>query len=160
MNSSAAILSILLIGSALGGAPKQPVNGYPMLDAYHIYRSGEQVRVGKSHGSHSGLLTMDDVYFVRPLNVTITRRNKVSNSFFNWEGSLVADVRHATSAAWERRTFVGRCENFDLTVGQIENGAFDDKEEELRIGNQNSTCEFRAVDNSKNEASDTMHTRL
>jgi hypothetical protein len=151
MKVTATIFStLLLIASAFGHVPKQTVRGYPMLDANHIYRPGEQVRVEKSHGVNSGVLTMDSVYFVRPVNVTITQRNKLSNSLFNWDGGLVADVRHATSAAWEKRTFAGGCENIDLTVGQIEIGGFDDKDQML-IGDRSPICQFRPLDDERSE---------
>jgi len=143
--------TLLLMGSALCQVPKHTVRGYPMLDANHVYRPGEQVRVEAPHGVYSGLLAMDGVYFVRPVNVTITRRNKVSNSLFNWDGGLVADVRHSTSAAWEKRTFAGGCENIDLTVGQIEMGRFDDKDQML-IGDHGPICELKPVDNGGSEA--------
>src|SRR5437867_1907256 len=101
------ITIFILVGSVPAQVPNQSVPGYPMLDANHVYRAAEQVRVEEPHGVYSGLMSMDGVYFVRPVNVTITRRNKVSNSLFNWDGGLVADVRHAIGATWEKRTFAG-----------------------------------------------------
>jgi hypothetical protein len=149
MKITAAIVgTLLLIGSALGHEPKQTVRGYPMLDANHVYRPDEQVRVEKPHGLNSGLLTMDRVYFVRPVTVTIARRTNLSNLSFMWDGGLVAEVRHATSAAWEKRTFTGRCENIDLTVGQTEVGGFDDKDQML-IGDHGPLCEFKPFDDER-----------
>jgi hypothetical protein len=144
-------VTLLLSGSALGHEPKQTVRGYPMLDSNHVYRPDEQVRVEKPHGVNSGLLTMDRVYFVRPVNVTVARRTNLSNSSFNWDGGLVADVRHATSAAWEKRTFAGQCENIDLTVGQTEVGGFDDKGQML-IGDHGPLCEFMPLDDERSIA--------
>jgi len=137
------ILSILLLVTF----GQQSIPGYPMLDANHVYRPGEQVRVEEPHGVYSGLMSMDGVYFVRPGNVTITRRNKVSNTLSNWDGGLVADIRQATKAGWEKLTFVGGCENIELTAGQIVLGRWDDKGE-LLIGDHGPICVFKPLDNA------------
>src|SRR5437879_3943253 len=113
------ILGILvgLCASALVSAQvsKQTVRGYPMLDPNRVYRPGEQVRVDEPHGAITGLMSMDASYFVRPLNVKVIEQNAIGS-----KGTLVADVRHATSAVSEQRAFSYACDALKPTVGEVE----------------------------------------
>src|ERR1700751_3846479 len=58
------------------------VNGYTMLDTNRVYRAGEQVRVDEPHGVYTGLILMDNYYFLRLVAVTETERRQESGNGF------------------------------------------------------------------------------
>jgi len=52
--------------SAQRPGQQQKVNGYSMLDANRVYSPGDKVKVEEPHGVYTGLISMDDYYFLRP----------------------------------------------------------------------------------------------
>jgi hypothetical protein len=102
--------------------------------------------VDEPHGVYTGMMSMDNVYFVRPISVRISRQDKRSNFDFSWNGSLVADLRQAITETWQRWTFSGGCDNINLIVGQIELGRW--HEGEMLIGDHGPICSFKPVGNN------------
>src|SRR2546425_5699779 len=79
--------------------------------------------------------------FVRPLNVKVIEQNAIGS-----KGTLVADVRHATSAVSEQRAFSYACDALKPTVGEVEvarMGAAD----EMIIGRSNAVCSLKPIGN-------------
>jgi hypothetical protein len=98
------------------------VNDYPTLDSNRIYSPGAQVRVDEPHGVSTGLILMDNYYFLRLLDVTDSKRKSEVGmpSSFTVTGSLVANVRHAISPSWQKMPFTYACDNLDFKVGRME----------------------------------------
>ena len=114
-----------------------------MLEANRVYGPGEQVRVEEPHGVSSGLMSMDSQYFVRLIEVI-----PYAGREHGLEGILTAEVRHATSAAWQQKRFSYRCEDRNLTAGEIEVAHYLPSLPDpipLYIGDHNSICDLKPV---------------
>ena len=114
------------------------VNGYPAtLDANHVYSPGQTVKVDEPHGVYTGVIVMDDYYFLRPLTVTDTERKADAV-----EGSLSASVRRATSPTWQTITLAFVCENRDFKIGRNELARVPDGKQ-IIVGSHSSVCTLK-----------------
>lgn len=78
--------ALLLLPPALSqqvGDSSSAVYGYPAtVDANRVYSSGQKVKVDEPHGVYTGIILMDDYYFLRPgepcqVDVLIFGRSKL-----------------------------------------------------------------------------------
>jgi len=127
-------------------APKE-VQGYAkVLDANRVYRPGERVRVEEPHGPYTGLLEMDEVYFVWLIKVQPQERG-LGRCDGCQKGRVVARVRHATGPSWKSSTFTSLCEQRELNPGQVVLARRDPRtnpnsDRNLLIGSQNSVIVY------------------
>jgi hypothetical protein len=101
-----------------------PVYGYPAtIDANRVYSPGDRVKVDEPHGVYTGVILMDDYYFLQPL-------------------TIIKSVRRAISPTRETLTFAFVCENRDLKVGQNELARIPDGKEFV-VGSHDSVCSLK-----------------
>ena len=114
------------------------VYGYPAtVDANHIYSPGQTVKVDEPHGVYTGVIRMDDYFFLRPLTVTETDRKTDAV-----EGSLSASVRRPTSPTWQTITLAFVCENRDFKIGRNELARIPDGKQ-IVVGSHDSVCTLK-----------------
>ena len=116
------------------------VYGYPAaVNANRVYSPGQNVKVDEPHGVYTGVILMDDYYFLRPLAVTETERKTDATM-----GSLSASVRRATSPTWQTATLAFVCENRDFKVGRAELARIPDGKQ-LIVGSRDSVCTLKTT---------------
>jgi putative metallopeptidase DUF4344 len=133
------------------------VYGYPTLDANRVYSAGQQVTIGEPHGVYTGVIVMDDYYFLNPLVVNDAQREQEGQGAFAVSGSMAVEIRRATSSAWEKAAFSYDCENREFRIDQVELARIPDGKEFI-VGDHGSVCSLKQLSGS--EAQTLLNTRV
>jgi hypothetical protein len=146
------LAGLALAQTRLAAAPGSPVvNGYPTLDANRVYVAGQQVKVDEPHGVYTGLLVMDDYYFLNPLIVSEAERKSEGGTAFAVRGSLLVEVRHAINSAWDKAAFSYDCENREFRMDRTELARMSERKEFI-VGDHGAVCVLKSLPDSDAKA--------
>ena len=113
---SSLLLSLFLGQLAFALPPgSSAVNGYPTLDANRVYTPGQTVKIDEPHGVYTGMIVMDDYFFLNPLVLGDSQRNDEGQGAF---ASSLACISQSISTSGDANQRKLLCRNdFSLIPG-------------------------------------------
>ena len=134
-------LVVMLSASAQNTSSSSTVNGYPILDASRVYSAGQNIRVEEPHGTYSGLILMDNYYFLRPTSLTEAER-KQDTYGLAVKGTMTVAVRHTIESSWQEMVFSYGCDDRDFKIGRTELARTTNGHDFI-VGDHNAVCDLR-----------------
>jgi Putative metallopeptidase len=153
LSSVPSLLLSLFLGQLAFALPpgSSAVNGYPTLDANRVYTPGQKVKIDEPHGVYTGVIAMDDYYFLNPLVLGDSQRKDEGPGAFAISGSMAAEIRQATSSTWQKITVSYVCDNREFRIDQVELARTPNKTEAI-VGDHGSVCSLKQLSGSEAEA--------
>ena len=130
----------LLVFAPIASAQSCPRLHFLEVDSTKTYEVGQQIKYDQPHGVYTGTLKANNLYFVCPVALTVTKRGSLGKDETFEEGTISLLIRKAVDANWTRTAFAYKCEDLQLNPGKMEYAVSNGRQ--IQVGSHNALCLF------------------